>query len=304
MSKGLGQKIAIKFTEGLVDDVSGLSPTPLGEGYMQLQGVVTASSTYSTYYPDNAFDNNTSTYWYTRTTGTQWIQIELYVPTKSMGFRWYIGSSYRPNGFIVQGSNDGSSWDDIYTGASDNTTGWKEFAWDMTESYKYYRWSITSRYSSYLYIYEIELLQPKGQEQAFTVSGKQYQYINGPLLDMVYNVIKVELHPSETKAILLTMHPLSRFNNVEGNLTINYDATKGNLSGRGGAVESFAETFLPIDLVPVPNPGITETITVAPTEVVADFIEVEYQNRYAEETITVAPSEITATLIHVDEINP
>lgn len=196
MSKGIGQKIVIKFTEDLIRDVTGWVPTPLAPGdYFRPIGVATGSSQYSSYAPSNAFDGSTSSYWYTRTTGDQWVQIKLAEPTWIYGFRWYVGSSYRPNGFNFQGSNDGETWEDILTGNSPNATGWHEFPTDSLKQYKYYRWTVTSRYSSYLYVYEIELLEAVGNEGAFTITGKEYQYVNGPLVDKEYRVEKVERYP-------------------------------------------------------------------------------------------------------------
>lgn len=104
--------------------------------------------------------------------------------------------------------------------------------------------------------------------------------------------------------IRIVMDEFSRFPTVEGNLTVEYDATVGNLAGRGGFVESFIETFTPTDLAPEPNPGIHETITVAPAELIINHIPISYHNRYGEETITVAPAELTVNLIYVGVINP
>lgn len=193
MSKGLGQKIGIKFTEDLVEDVTGWVPEPVTHGdYFRPIGVATGSSQYSSYAPSNAFDGSTSSYWYTRTAGDQWVQIELAEPTWIYGFRWYVGDSYRPNGFDFQGSNDGEIWEGILTGNSPGATGWHEFPTDSPKQYKYYRWTVISRYASYLYVYEIELLGAVGNERAFTVTGKEYQYVNGPLIDKEYRVDKVE----------------------------------------------------------------------------------------------------------------
>ena len=104
--------------------------------------------------------------------------------------------------------------------------------------------------------------------------------------------------------ILLTLDWWSRFNNVEGDLTVNYDATKGNLTGVGGAVESFEVEFTPQDLVQTPNPNEEELIKAYPYEIVLDLNELEYKNGYLEETIKAYPYEIVLNLINVDEINP
>jgi hypothetical protein len=148
----------------------------------------------------------------------------------------------------------------------------------------------------YLYAFKILEAIPKGNELAFTVTGKQYKYINGELLDMNYKVISVEPHPTELNAILLTFDVLSRFPTVEEQLTVTYDASKGNLSGAGGSIESFTQVFTPTDLIPEPNPGIQESITVSP-EIILEFLEVEYLNLYnGTETLTGAPAEPIVSL--------
>ena len=104
--------------------------------------------------------------------------------------------------------------------------------------------------------------------------------------------------------ILITMDDIQgRFPTVEGNLTVEYDATKGNLTGQGGAVDSFITIFAPIDLAPEPNPGIVETITGAPS-ISIDYLEVTYYKGYAAETITAAPAEITVAFLSTEVINP
>lgn len=104
--------------------------------------------------------------------------------------------------------------------------------------------------------------------------------------------------------IRIVMDEFSRFPTVEGNLTVEYDASVGNLAGRGGFVESFVEVFTPTDLVPEPNPNQQETIEVAPVELTVDLLPVEYVGAYNEETISVAPVELTVELIHTSIINP
>ena len=305
MSKAIGQKLAIQFTEDLSGDVTGLIPKPIAAGdYIKPAGTPSGSSQYSSYAPLRVFDGDINSYWYTRTAGDQWLQIMLNDPIHVTGFRWYIGSSYRPNGFSIQGSDNGVDWVDIYTGLSDNSTGWKEFSFAVTGPYLYYRWNITSRHSSYLYVYEIELRTAAGQEKAFKLTGQQYKYINGPLLDMEYKIESVEKHPTEAKTLLLTTYIQNRFPTVEGMLKIEYDASVGSLAGRGGPVESFTKMFTPIDLAPEHNPGIEETITVAPTELEVNFIPITYDERFTEDTLTVAPAELEVNLIYVGVVNP
>ena len=149
-----------------------------------------------------------------------------------------------------------------------------------------------------------------GNELAFSIKGKEHLYVqgldyNGKLVDKQYKPISVEKHPTVEKALLLSFSSLEKFNNSTGNLNVTYNAQIGNLSGRGGRVDDFTVNFKPTDLISTPNPGVTEVITVAPTEIVGTLSEIEYPTRYSEHgTITVAPVEVIGTLLSIDEINP
>lgn len=144
-----------------------------------------------------------------------------------------------------------------------------------------------------------------GNVAAFSVQGKQYKYINGPLIDKVYTVITVEAYPTLPNAILLTIDQFARFTNAEGQLTVTYDASKGTLAGAGGAVESFTKTFTPTDLVPEPNPNPIETITAQPSITVL-LQGIEYPKGYYSELnhITAVPATVTVVLTDAEIINP
>ncbi len=131
----------------------------------------------------------------------------------------------------------------------------------------------------------------------FIVKDNENQPVESAKVDIKYGLVDT---------ILLTMNPLKRFNNVEGDLTVKYDAAKGNLTGAGGAVESFEVEFTPTDLVQTPNPGITDTLTVEMDQINIDFLKITYTEAYMIETekITVAPAETTIMLTHVSVINP
>lgn len=103
-------------------------------------------------------------------------------------------------------------------------------------------------------------------------------------------------------SLLLTMNPYKRFHNVEGILTVKYDMTKGNLQGQGGYVESFEVDFTPEDLVPLPNPIISDKFVIsAEAEVV--FFKITYHHRFANEKFIITPI-VNIDFIHIDEINP
>jgi len=310
MSKAEGKSIVIKFTEDLVGDVSGLTPTPVGfkAGNVDLaQGKAVTAGNASYGAVTSAVDGNDSTYWGTYSTLPWWIIVDLVNIKKTAGF--YIlqsNSSYRARAYNIQGSNDNASWATIKSGELENLA--EQIIQYPVSDYRYMRLNFTSYWSSSrAYIYTLKILEAVGvgNEVAFAIPGKEYKYVNGVLLDIDYKPTSVELHPTVDKAILLTFPNMGGFNNVEGNLTVNYDATKGNLSGRGGAVESFENVFLPTDLIQTPNPNVEEYVSVAPVEVVADLLDIEYPKAYGDMgTITVAPFEVTATLLDVEDINP
>lgn len=311
MSKAEGKKITIKFTEDLVGDVSGLTPTPVGykagaTDLAQGKEVLVGNQSYGA--GTRAVDGSDSTYWGTYSTLPWWIMVDLVEIKKTAGF--YIlqnNSSYRARTYEVQGSNDSDIWSTIQTGELENISD-QIIEYPVSE-YRYIRLNFTSYWSSSrAYIYTLKILEAEamGNEGAFNLPGKEYKYVRGPLLDKEYKPISVERHPTVDKAILLTFPIRGEFNNAEGPLTVEYDETKGNLSGQGGAVESFTEVFTPTGLKQTPNPGIEETITVSPTQIIADFLKVEYIEGYGieAETITAAPVTVTVELLHTSIVNP
>ncbi|MDD2297322.1 MAG: discoidin domain-containing protein [Sphaerochaetaceae bacterium] len=312
MSKAEGKRIGVKFTEDLVGDVSGkleiiaykfyrwhITSTWSGSRLylyeLEMYGndikvdaseiiSMSRSSAYSSSYDVNRlFDGIVpGTEWDANGSLPHWVKIELSNPKAVNKFKWHTGTSdNKPKQFQFQGSDDGENWTNLYEGESPNTNYWIEFN-----------------------------TTPPGNEGAFRVTGQEYQYVNGPndngpVLDKTYSVGSVETHPTVDKAILLTMMTLEEFDSVLGNLTVAYDATKGNLSGRGGRVESFSAEFLPADLVSTPDVGLTEKLSIAPTDITSDLKRVAYIDAYDDkDKITVAPGAITVSLLEAAIINP
>ena len=147
-----------------------------------------------------------------------------------------------------------------------------------------------------------------GNEDAFTVTGKEYKWVDGPdynglLIDKNYQVVSVDSHPTlDDKHIRLTLSDNSRFNSVVGDLTVGYDQTLGSLSGNGGVVASFAETFIPNDLVEQGNPRVREYISTSISGSI-DFIELEKINAYSEKEYITANISGTVELINIDDLN-
>jgi len=218
------------------------------------------------------------------------------------GFRWYVGSSYRPNEFTVEGSNNELQWTQIYSGASENSTGWKEFGWNWTEPYLFYRWTITSRHSTYIYLYEIELSVGIGNERAFTVSGMQRDSLKyGNKVPIEYTVDFIERYLETDDTILLYFDTYNRFCDVEGDIIVAYNQTKGNLTGTR-SVEDFTENFAPEGLEPTPVHE--HTLIARSSDLLVDFIPVVYEDVHEEHILTARLFGLFVDFVHVDDIIP
>jgi hypothetical protein len=99
--------------------------------------------------------------------------------------------------------------------------------------------------------------------------------------------------------ILLTMAPDSRFNDVEGDITVSYEQAKGTLTGTR-PVGDFTESFTPTDLEPTP---IDRHDITAGIEVAVDLIKVDYIDLGHKNTIT-AGITVEVDLIPVSVIPP
>lgn len=150
-----------------------------------------------------------------------------------------------------------------------------------------------------------------GNVDAFTVTGKEFKYVRGPLIDVTYQLDSVERYPVEgleeaeapQNIILLTTNIFSRFNNIEGELTVCYDAEKGTLSGEGGTVKSFEHSFTPTELEPVPNPGEEENINLSINNFTVNFINANTKCGTSKEIITASP-DVVVIFEPVEIINP
>lgn len=316
MSKELGQKIGIKFNSPI--NPLTLAPTTIiDESYTSPSGTVAYSNqNSSTNSASNAFDNSTSSYWETRATLPQWNMIGFAEARQVAGFRLYSGASYRPNAVDLYGSNDGVNFDLIIHTNNDNTTGWKEYTFDITEPYKYYKWEVGSTHTSgRVYVYELQLLfaetaNRSGNENAFTITGQEYLWLdgsnnNGVLENKTYEIKTVQTHPTEPNSIQLIMRDEIR--NIQGDITIAYNQALGTLAGVGGVVKSFEVSFTPEDL----TEGLTRTgVAIGTHENInvsidgaIDLIYITKQQAYSKECIEVSIGG-TIQLIDIGEINP
>lgn len=98
------------------------------------------------------------------------------------------------------------------------------------------------------------------------------------------------------------------FRNVQGNITINYNQALGNLSGAGGAVASFTETFTPIDLeeglIATGGAYGTHEHIEASVGGSIDMLYITKQEGYAFDENIQASVGGSILLKHIDDINP
>lgn len=65
--------------------------------------------------------------------------------------------------FIISGSNNGSSWDQLYSGTHPNDTSWHDYYFTNTTAYRYIRITVSNAYSAsypnYAVIQECEMMK-------------------------------------------------------------------------------------------------------------------------------------------------
>lgn len=276
----------------------------MSSNHSKVTGITpTGSSQYSaSYSPSSAADGSTSTYWRPMPDDTERslvFALEAAIAVEQI--RLYLDSSNAPSRCIVSGSNDGGAYTELATFTPLQQTGWQSLSFSNTAAYRYYKLSFPTLYASRLYLYEVELIYAvpwtisDGEKialqfteritsnapgiKAFTVRGLQYDMQpGGTLIDADYPVESVSAYPGNDHAILLTMQPVKRFHNVEGALTVSYDAVIGNLAGAGGPVESFAVSITPSALVQKPNPHDPEHLEIAGISITASLIRIAYSD--------------------------
>lgn len=143
-----------------------------------------------------------------------------------------------------------------------------------------------------------------GNVSAFSVTGQEYQYINGPIINKTYTVNSVVAHPTEPRTLLITVDQFARFNNVEGQLKVSYNSALGTLVGVGGAVQNFDAYFTPLDLLREINPNDEETVR-AVIAATLEYSVMQYLNASSTEEHTLnAVTSAAIEYTYVGVVNP
>jgi hypothetical protein len=142
-----------------------------------------------------------------------------------------------------------------------------------------------------------------GNASAFSITGQEHKYINGPIINKTYTITSVTAHPTEPRTLLITVGDFARFNNVEGQLKVSYNSALGTLAGVGGAVKSFETLFSPLDLKREINPNDEETIRGTISSATVEYSIVQYLNAYHQHTVNAVAS-VALEYTDVTIVNP
>lgn len=112
--------------------------------------------------------------------------------------------------------------------------------------------------------------------------------------------VKISKEVTAKTVVELIFPDLGRFNDIEGDLTIEYDQVAGNLRGQTTAVASFTQVLTPVALIPIPNPWPRETMQATPSVDIDWHLISKPSNDSHEETIQATPS-IGIAYYHIDD---
>lgn len=302
-----GRHIAIRFSEKLTGDVTGVTPFPAGYKRQPIDLTNATATAMNEFYPaSRAIDGDTTNYW-RGSTGINWIAVQLPEAKVVTGLRLLLGSYYI-NTFTFSGSHDGVTWEQIggtYTAASSTTKQWYEFEFGNGTAYSHYRIDTISTYSSSrVYVYELELMEsvPVGNESKFTVTVPVYDRVpDGTIYNMVVPVESVSQDESLGDKVLILNFPagnMESIRNAAGPITVAYEP--GTLAGIGGPVEAFSRTFVPTGLLPKNNPNGVEHVEVS-VHAVGVLKTTTYHDTYGPEHIEIIVA-ASGALTHIDDI--
>lgn len=119
---------------------------------VSVDGVASAHGYLSNYIPDNAFDNDSNTFWLCSPYDNPpyWISYHWTDASYTVDYyKVYLTSGGRPKNWQFQGSNDGENWDILDEVWNEDSEGLIERIFSNTIAYSYYRLYITDVWSRY-----------------------------------------------------------------------------------------------------------------------------------------------------------
>ncbi len=284
--------------------------TPIEEttGFEEIKtysGLIIKSNEHSTNKAIMAFDRSNATYWQASSTSSgQWLGLNFEAPKIISKIRVYMGySSGRINGYIIQGSNDGSSWEDIINGNFTNASSWQEITFDAV-TYQYFRLYCVSKFSSYYTISEIEFYEkrPSYNTTGWEVLGQEPNMSpNGVVSEKSYSIRKIE-RVDDNYAIIIWLELSSRLAHPQNNVTVNFT---GTLQGPGGSfVAPFSLSFVPSNLSVFFNPNNVESFYISSITIPIIRTRVYYvaHDQIGESGFEIVGATVSITRTHIDDL--
>ena len=113
-------------------------------------GVVTASGEINNMLAYYVFDANGTNYWQSNGATNQWVAYESVNPyiVKSVSITPYEATTIRVKNFIVQGSNNGTDWDNIYSGVCQATASKQTFKFANEQAFTHHRLLVVDHYGT------------------------------------------------------------------------------------------------------------------------------------------------------------
>ena len=264
-----------------------------------------ASSEYSaTTVKYKAFDGSILTYWRgVSEAGPEWLGADLGAALNVNKCRVYIGASYRPKTFVLEGSADMITWTAVTSGTLSAATGWQDINFSGA-TYRYWRLYFTASYTTYFAVYEMEFYGTETLYDAngFSVMGNQYDTSPEGEAELHEFTIRKLTKTTDNMSVIIWLSLDDRIKYPAGQLTVDYNQGIGNLEGAmNSQVESFSKTFTPTNFIPLFDPSPAERIDANIVQSL-DLIRIYYSYfQDPEEAIEVTISQ-SAEIIRVDDI--
>lgn len=282
--------IKITFDRPIITEVE----LPNGfEEYKPYGGVPAYSARYSSATAYTAFDGITNGGWSSGSAYYHWVTKDFGASVPVYKMRFLTRSTYGPNAFKLQGSDNNTDWTDVYTGNFANSDSWQAFTFTQA-TFRYWRIYMTSGYyGNYCYVYEVEFY---AQRQKYDVpagwvvsASEPNKQPDGQNAAVTYDVKKLT-KADDNYSIIIWLKLADRIKNPVGDVTV---AFTGSMFGPGNAaVAPFSLSFSPTALMArLFNPHDVERMTLTPSITVART-QIYYSNYKIgqDEAMTLTPA--------------